>query len=216
MKLNPTNNYLISCHPDEGRICLGLKMRFPASFRLRSATSLNEKLILKLFFLFLSALVFGQNLEIRQGIKANFSQKSIQVYQENSQNKLDEFYEYLTLFSTEKDVELKNQIRENIFSMVENEFKMPDFTQSDAAEISLEEFLSKIENQSFQFKVKSRQNPGELGMNHWMNSYVLSVSRNGKTSEFDVEQIIYFEPKEKQFGSKTKTVWEVKLGDIQQ
>lgn len=209
MKLNPTNNYLISSHPDEGRICLGLKMS-------RSATSRNEKLFLKLFFLFLSALVFGQNLEIRQGIKANFSQKSIQAYQENSQNKLDEFYEYLTLYSTEKDVELKSQIRENISSMVESEMEILDFTRPVPVEIDLEGFLSKIEDQSFQFKIISGQNHGEVGMNHWMNSYVLSVSRNGKTSEFDVEQIIYFEPKEKQFGSKTKTVWEVKLGDIQQ
>ncbi len=215
MKLNPTNNYLISSHPDERRICLGLKMRFPTSFRLRSATSLNEKLFLKLFFLFLSALSFGQNLEIRQGIKANFSQKSIQVYQDNSQNKLDEFYEYLTLYSTEKDVELKSQIRENIFSMVNGEVQIPDFSKADSDKISLGEFLSEIENKSFQFKIKLHQNPDELEMNQWTNPYVLSVSRNETNSEFEVEQIIYFEPKEKQFGSKTKTVWEMKLGDIQ-
>lgn len=185
------------------------------NFYLRFVTHRNDKTVLQLLFLFLSGLALGQNLESPQGIKANFSQKSIETYQENSQNKLDEFYEYLTLYSTEKDVELKNQIRENIFSMVENEFKMPDFTQPNPNEISLEEFLPKIENQSFQFKVKSRKNPNELGRNQWTNHYVLSVSRNETTSEFEVEQTIYFEPQEKQFGSKTKTVWEMKLGDVQ-
>lgn len=214
MKLNPTNN-LISCHPDKGRICLGLKMRFPTSFRLRSATSRNEKLILKLLFLFLSGLVLGQNIESPQGIKANFSQKSIQVYQENSQHKLDEFYEYLTLYSTENDEELKNQIRENILSMAEAEMVTPDFTDAANTNIGLEEFLSKIENRSYRFEIKSRQIPGEVGQNHWANPYVLAVSQNGETSEFEVEQTIYFEPIEKKFGSKTKTVWGIKLGDIE-
>ncbi|MDY0090548.1 MAG: hypothetical protein RBR78_09305 [Flavobacteriaceae bacterium] len=178
---------------------------------------MNLKKIYIVLLIFLSGIVFGQDANINsQSIKANFSTKNIQAYQENSQNKLDEFYEYLSLYSTENNENLKSQIRENIFSMVENGIEIPDFTELNPVKINLPKFLSKIENQSILFKIKSDRNPTEAGFNQWTNPYVLSVSQNGKTTEFEVEQIIYFEPKEKQFGSKTKTVWEIKLGDIQQ
>ena len=160
---------------------------------------------------------FGQTLPISsEGIQSNFSAKSIGAYQENSQNKLDEFYEYLTMYSAEKDAELKEQIRENIISLTKNQISIPNFTKAQSSEIDLETFLSEIENQSYQFSIKSGKSLDEIGFNQWVNSYVLWVSRKEKTIEFELEQIIYFEPKEKQFGNKTKTVWEVKLGDIQQ
>ncbi len=161
----------------------------------------------------LSGLVFGQqSMDNSQSIKANFSAESIQAYQENSQHKILAFYEYLTLYSSEKNQNLKNQIKENIFSMSKADIEILDFTEINPGEIDLGIFLSKIENQFFQFEIKSSRDPGEVGFNKWTNPYVLSVSQNGKTLEFEVEQIIYFEPTEKQFGSKTKTVWEVKLG----
>ena len=178
---------------------------------------MNLKNIYIVLLIFISGITFGQDAGINsQSIKANFSTKNIQAYQENSQNKLDEFYEYLSLYSTENDENLKSQIRENIFLMVEIGIEIPDFTEPNLVKIDLAKFLFKIENQSILFKIKSDQNPTEAGFNQWTNPYVLSVSRNGKTSEFEVEQIIYFEPKEKKFGSKTKTVWEIKLGDVQQ
>jgi len=151
-----------------------------------------------------------------QGIKANFSAKSIGAYQENSQNKLDEFYEYLTIYSREKSPGLKEQIRSNIMSLTKNQITLPDFTEAQPNEIDLETFLFKVENQSYQFNIESGRSSDEIGFNQWVNSYVLSVSQKGKTIEFELEQTIYFEPKEKEFGNKTKTVWEVKLGDIQQ
>lgn len=164
-----------------------------------------------------SGVIFGQSLpDTSNKITANFSLESIRAYQENSQNKLDEFYEYLTLYSNEQNQELKKQIRENILTLTESGFSLPDFTNPNSDEISLEKFLSKIENQFYQFKIKSTKNSSEIGFNQWTNSYVLWVSQNKNSSEFDLEQIIYFEPKEKQFGSKTKTVWEIKLGNIQQ
>lgn len=178
--------------------------------------SMNYKVVSALFFLVFSGFVFGQTIPTApQGIKANFSEQSIRVYQENSQNKLNEFYEYLSLYSTEKDENLKKQIRENLFLMVDNDFEIPDFTTDNQKEISLEKLLSKIENQNIQFKIKTGQTPTEVEINHWTNPYILRISQNGKTTEFKVEQTIYFEPKEKKFGSKLKTVWETKLGDLE-
>ncbi len=161
----------------------------------------------------LSGLVFGQeSMNNSQSIKANFSAQSIQVYQENSQKKLEEFYEYLTFYSSETNAELKNQIKENIFSMVETDVEILDFTEINPKKIDLEEFLSKIEKQSYQFSIHSKTASSELGLNQWQNTYTLSVSQKEKTTDFKVNQIIYFEPKEKKFGTKTKIVWEVKLG----
>src|SRR5690606_8736952 len=147
---------------------------------------------------------------------ANFSAKSIGAYQENSQNKLDEFYEYLTIYSREKSPGLKEQISSNIMYLTKNQITLPYFTEAQPNEIDLETFLFKVENKSYQFNIESGRSSDEIGFNQWVNSYVLSVSQKGKTIEFELEQTIYFEPKEKEFGNKTKTVWEVKLGDIQQ
>ena len=165
---------------------------------------------------FLSGILLGQAVpESPKGIKANFSMRSIEAYQENSQNKLEEFYEYLSIYSSETNVELKKQIRENILAMADAQMRFRDFTKSTQPEIGFIEFLSKIENKSYRFEIKSGQNSGELGLNEWVNSYVLVVFHKKNRSEFEVNQIIRFEPLEKKFGSKTKTVWEINLGDIQ-
>jgi len=183
---------------------------------LRFLVTRNDKVTLKLLFLFVSGVLFGQAVpESPKGIKANFSMRSIEAYQENSQNKLEEFYEYLSFYSSETNAELRNQIKENIFSMVETDVEILDFTEINPKKIDLEEFLSKIKNKSYRFSIQSKPASSELGLNQWQNVYTLSVSQKEKTTDFKLNQIIYFEPKEKKFGSKTKTVWEVKLGDIQ-
>lgn len=175
-----------------------------------------KRLIILLTLLGISELVFGQAApSAPQGITANFSAKSIAAYQESSQTKTASFFEYLTLYSAEKNSELKNQIRENILLMTDSDMELPDFTTLASAKIGLETFLSKIENQSIQFKIKSAQSSGETGLNSWINSYTLSVTQNGKTSDFNLNQTIYFTSAEKQFGSKTKSVWEIKLGNIE-
>ena len=99
--------------------------------------------------------------------------------------------------------------------MVETDVEILDFTEINPKKIDLEEFLSKIKNKSYRFSIQSKPASSELGLNQWQNVYTLSVSQKEKTTDFKLNQIIYFEPKEKKFGSKTKTVWEVKLGDIQ-
>src|SRR5690606_12528604 len=109
-------------------------------------------------FILVSGYLSGQGAGFNQkGIKANFTQKSIEAYQENSQKKLEEFYEYLTMYSSQRNPELKNQILSNIFSLVSSEnIEVLDFTAGKPKKINLEEFLSKIENQSYQFHIESQ------------------------------------------------------------
>ena len=82
-----------------------------------------KKLSIASLFL-LSGILFGQAVpESPKGIKANFSMRSIEAYQENSQNKLEEFYEYLSIYSSETNEELKKQIRENILAMADAQMR---------------------------------------------------------------------------------------------
>src|SRR5690606_32423319 len=93
---------------------------------------MNWKKINMAILISVSSIVCAQNIEASpQGIKANFSEKSILAYQENSQHKIAEFYEYLTLYSNEKNPELRKQIQSNILSMVSSkEIEVLDFTDS--------------------------------------------------------------------------------------
>lgn len=162
-----------------------------------------------------SGLTFGQQaMDHSQSIKANFNAKSILVYQENSQQKLKEFYEYLTMYSQEKDAELRNQILKNIHSIVQSEsIKMLDFTRSSKSEISLQDFLKLILNESYQFQILEQPISKELECNQWTNLYTIQVKKGANISDYLIQQIILFQPMKKRFGSKTKTVWEIKLGN---
>lgn len=154
-------------------------------------------------------------LEKPEGIKANFSQKSIEAHQGNSQKKLIEFYEYLTLYSKEKDSKLKQQILANIYSLVSSKTNLVfDLTDSVVKFIQLPELLTKIENQGYQFEISEIESSKNISLYEWENSYNLKITK-GKDPQFkNVTQTIIFEPIEKHFGNKTKTVWEIKLNEM--
>lgn len=169
-----------------------------------------------LLLLLISGCSFGQEaIRKPQGIKAEFSPKIIRAYQENSQDKITEFYEYLTLYSAEKDIGLQSEIEKNIYSVLDSEdLEMVDFTNPEKSGIRLSEFLNKIRNGNYRFQIKSQQSSDEIGLNQWRNQYELSVSKNRAEWTYRVSQTVYFEVQEKSFGSKTKSVWEMKLGNI--
>lgn len=182
---------------------------------LRFLVPRNDKVVLKLLFLFLSGLALGQTLESPQGIKANFSQKSIEAYQENSQNKLKEFYEYLNLYSKENNIELRKQIQSNIFSMVQSEsIQVIDFTDSNGKLIDLSGLLKKIENQGYEFEVIEIESSKNISLYAWENSYQLKVSQGNHSEIRKISQTIQFEPWEKKFGSKSKLIWQIKLNEM--
>lgn len=168
-------------------------------------------------FILISGYLSGQNVsyESTQGIKANFSQKSIEAHQKNSQNKLMEFYEYLTLYSNEKDEKLKKQIQLNILSLVSSEnIEVVDFTNSNQSMIQLSELVRKIENEKYEFTIEQIESSVNISDYEWENSYQLKITKGKKSQIRNVSQAIIFEPIEKQFGTKTKLVWEIKLNEM--
>lgn len=168
-------------------------------------------------FILISGFLSAQNAQVEkpEGIKANFSQKSIEAHQENSQKKLVEFYEYLTLYSKEKDSKLKQQIQSNIYSLVSSEnIEVMDFTNSNKIYIQLSELLRKIENENFQFEIDKIESSKNISLYEWKNSYNLNITKENNTQVINLSQAIIFEPIEKHFGNKIKTVWEIKLNEM--
>ncbi|MFA7448467.1 MAG: hypothetical protein WCY77_08530 [Weeksellaceae bacterium] len=158
---------------------------------------------------------WAQSANHSQSIQGNFSSQNILAYQENSVSLVQNFYDYLTLYSNETDSELKLQIQENIRSIVHSsQFEIPDFTRNVQSTISLNEFLRKIENQKYQFQVENMKTPQSIQFDYWVNQYDLKIQGGNEVSTQRLEQVIQFRPIEKQFGSRSKTVWELKLSSI--
>ncbi|MTH16869.1 hypothetical protein [Flavobacterium sp. LC2016-01] len=149
-------------------------------------------------------------------IQANFTEKSIEAYQQNSMDKVSELYQYLTLYSDKNsNAELKKQLMENITSLfIEENTKIYDFLSPEKKIINLSLLLNKIENKSYEFKLKPSYNSTDLSFNSWTNQYGIEVTNGISQFNFTVNQKIYFSPNEKTFGVKNKTVWDIKLGDI--
>lgn len=167
--------------------------------------------------LIVSGCLSGQNVsyESTQGIQANFSQKSIKAHQFNSQNKLKAFYEYLTLYSNEKDEKLKKQIQSNILSLVSSEnIEVVDFTNSNQSLIQLSELLSKIENEHYAFTIAQIESSENISSYEWENDYQLKIAKGNHSEIRKLSQTIIFEPLEKKFGTKSKWVWEMKLNEM--
>lgn len=178
---------------------------------------MNLKKISITAFVLISGYLSGQSILVEkpEGIKATFSQKSIEAHQENSQKKLVEFYEYLTIYSNEKDPELKKQIQSNIYSLVSSEnIEVLDFTGSLKTFIPLSELLTKIENQAYKFEIRKIESSKNISLYEWENSYNLKINKEKDSQSKDISQAIIFEPVEKSFGNKTKLVWEIKLNEM--
>ena len=163
-----------------------------------------------------SGILCAQNIEASpQGIKANFSEKSILAYQENSQHKIAEFYEYMSLYSNEKNPELRKQIQSNILSMVSSkEIQVLDFTGSTTNLIDLSELLEKIKNQNYLFEIDEIKSSKNISSYEWGNSYKLKITKGKNTETRNISQSVIFEPLEKEFGTKSKLVWEMKLDEM--
>ncbi|WP_289659362.1 hypothetical protein [Flavobacterium panacagri] len=171
--------------------------------------------IIILFLLCRNAIAQSANIK-PTGIRAVFSEKSIIAYQENSMDKISELYQYLTLFSDRSsDDELKRQLKENIFLLFSDQnIKVYDFLSSEKKLINISTLFNKIENKSYRFILKSPFNSIESESDNWVNQYHLSVTNGIIEYNFSINQKIYFNSTEKYFGTKSKTVWEIKLGEI--
>ena len=168
-------------------------------------------------FLLFTFSVFGQNVNTpaSTAIKANFTMASVKAYQESATLKVEDYYQYLTLLSSESTSEtLKAEIRTSIFRLFESEKVMViDFTSTENTVISLNGLIEKISNKNFSFSVANFEN-SIVGTNYWTTQYQLTVTQNKISMPFQYYQKIGFKPVIKSFGTAKKEVWTLFLGEV--
>lgn len=179
----------------------------------------NKMLLRSCILLFLVGTfsVFGQNANTpaSTAIKANFTMASVKAYQESATLKVEDYYQYLTLLSSESTSEtLKAEIRTSIFRLFESEKVMVvDFTSTENTAISLNELIDKITNKNFSFAVTNFEN-SIVAADYWTTQYQLTVMQNKIPKEFQYYQKIGFKPVVKSFGTTKKEVWTLFLGEV--
>lgn len=179
----------------------------------------NKMLLRSCILLFLVGTfsVFGQNANTpaSTAIKANFTMASVKAYQESATLKVEDYYQYLTLLSSESTSEtLKAEIKSSIYSLFESEnIKVIDFTSTENAAILLNELIEKITNKNFSFAVTNFEN-SIVAADYWTTQYQLIVTQNKIPMEFQYYQKIGFKPVLKSFGTTKKEVWTLFLGEV--
>jgi len=172
----------------------------------------------KCFYLSISLLLFSfgkaQNTNTsfaKNSISNHYNKAQILAFQNTSSEKFEQFADYFNLLQNTNDAELNAQIKQAIFSLFENpETEIQDFLGSNE-KLPLREFLEKYQNSKQKLYIVSKKNEQQVFQNSWLNVYQIKTD-SGKT--IDLQQMISFEINEKKFGSKTKEVWELKLGEI--
>lgn len=179
---------------------------------------MKTKTYIFLFFLALSQLGFSQNAGFKSNaISSNFSKAEIEAYQESADKKIEDFYSYLNLLSDKNISEkIKSEIKESILLLFQNDqTTVLGFTSDTHQPLSISAFLDIVENREIHFNLVrlSSKEPNPYS-DFWFSEYVLEIVQNKKTTTENVLQRVYFSPKNKEFGSVSKQVWEIKLGEI--
>ena len=171
-----------------------------------------------LFLFILSTFsLFGQNENSHSSpaIKANFTIASIKAYQESATLKIEDYYQYLTLLSSDLTSEtLKAEIKTSIFRLFESENVMViDFTSIENSPISLPDLIEKIANKNYIFSLSNYES-SIVAIDYWTTQYQLTISQNNKRTEVRYFQKVAFKPIIKSFGASKKEVWTLFLGEI--
>ena len=156
--------------------------------------------------------------EEMSGMRAQFSMKVIDAYQKSSQSKVKDFFQYAALLSDNSlSDELKLQIEQNINSLfISKEVNIIDFTSTERKIIALDKFLLRLkEEKNVRFIILNETKSKTTFSDYWMNSYDVLVTKGTISETISVHHKIYFSPMEKQFGSSSKEVWNILLGEIE-
>jgi len=175
---------------------------------------MKTKTYILLFFILFSGVAFGQDAGFKTStISHNFSAMQVEAYQESANKKIEDFYSYLNLL-TDKNISqaVKNEIKESIYLLfVDRDVAIQGIVSKDNEKITLSAFLNSLEeNSGMKYKIYKIENTaGNIYENYWLS--VVSIEHNN----IDIRHKVYFSPQQKQFGGTSKTVWEIKLGEIE-
>lgn len=168
--------------------------------------------------LLVSGLVFSQQAAKTSAIAMEFSAPSIAAYQESSQTKVIDFYQYLTLLTEPGYTkELKTQIKESIYQQFGGkQIELIDFTTEDPAKINLPQLLEKVSQLPKTTFTVVENHSSQVNFNEfWLNSYTLQIQTGTEKTTKTLQQKIYFHPQQKEFGNTNKEVWSLRLGEVE-
>ncbi len=173
------------------------------------------------FLLLIFALIsFGQdsrtNTSSKIAIKSNFSFQAIKVYQESAVFKIKDYYAYLELYANEETSDsLKIQLKTSIHKLfIHKNVTVVDVVSSENNPIALHKLLDKIENKNYKFKLTGIEN-SIVAQDFWTTKYNLEVVETNQRCSIEVFSKVIFKPIEKKFGSKTKEIWTLFLGEME-
>lgn len=149
-------------------------------------------------------------------IKNTFSFQAIKAYQESAVFKIKDYYDFLELYADESASDtLRLQLRKAIHNLfVDEQQNVVDFTTSENNSIALNELLDKIEDQNYSFNLSAIEN-SIVAQDLWTTKYNLEVLEGNQRCTIEVFTKVFFRPVVKKFGSKTKEVWTLFLGEME-
>jgi len=177
---------------------------------------------MKAFITYLCLLITGfafsqsQGLETSSLIKNTYSLPTIEAFQERSEKKVEEFYEYLGLLTQQNlSKEVKREIEENIYLLFQHKnMKLINFISAKKERIQLEKLISILKNsEETKFTINNQTNTPVMG-EYWLNYYTLQLEKTSSSTTLNVQQPIFLAPKQKEFGQQKKEVWELVLGEV--
>lgn len=149
-------------------------------------------------------------------IQSNFSFQAIKAFQESAVLKIEDYYDYLELYSnTATSDTLRKQLKGTIYNLfADQQPKVVDFTSSDNTPIALNKLLDKIKKKNYTFKLTDTQS-SIVAADFWTTKYNLEIFEGNQRCILEVFSKVIFRPVEKQFGSNSKEVWVLFLGNME-
>ncbi len=142
--------------------------------------------------------------------------QNLKAYQIKSENKVQEFYNYLNILGkTEIKPELKQQTITEIKKLFKDEnIEIPNFLSDATKDIPLNDFLNLVTkcNESCSFTIEgvgySYAQTDNKNQRWWTIAYTLQLYKGKAKYTFrNIMQNAILLQEEKQFGKNTKTVW---------
>jgi hypothetical protein len=151
---------------------------------------------------------------VSTSIAANFNDKVISAYANQSEQLIVDFYTYLSLYNQSETTEFQNEIDKAIEQIyISNNVLIEDFIYGTNKKITLLQLLKYCKENKFVFSITNIQNTSVTVNNFDMN-YQLLFTNKSETKVYNITQKVFLFPLEKQFGTNIKTVWELKLGEF--
>lgn len=149
-------------------------------------------------------------------IESKFSKPVVLAYQNQAINTIMDFYNYINLYKeTEHSTALETEIDKSIQNLFLNTtVSLKNIFNDTDKSLSLDEFLTECKEQSVSILVNDFEENNVISDTFFTFQYKIDTTINNKTTTYTINQKVYFFPNEKQFGTQTKNVWQLKLGEF--